>query len=183
MRGDVILKNITKEQVLSSQTNAENQIHSLIANTDMEDNDDRKRTKNYCDWISKKTDYMINEKAFNEKDPIYSKIKRGSVIWVEFGFNIGVEFGGKHPAIVLRRAGSSIFVIPLSSQMPREIKPNHVRIDKVYGFKNLIRWANVLKMQNVSIQRVDISESASIGNVKGDVLNKINEAIKNTHIY
>ena len=67
MRGDVILKNITKEQVLSSQTNAESQIHSLIENTDMEDNDDRKRTKNYCDWINQKTTYMIGEKSFDEE--------------------------------------------------------------------------------------------------------------------
>ena len=177
------MKNITKEQVLSSQTNAESQIHSLIANTDMEDNDDRKRTKNYCDWISQKTNYMLTEKSFNENDSAYQNIKRGSVVWVEFGFNVGAEFGGKHPAIVLRRTGSSIFVIPLSSQRPSEIKPYHVRIDKVYGFKNLIRWANVLKMQNVSLQRVDISASASIGNVKGEVLNQINMAIKNTHIY
>lgn len=43
------------------------------------------------------------------------------------------------------------------------------------------RWTNVLKLQNVSIQRIDMS--ASIGNVKGDVLNKINEALKESHIF
>ncbi|MEF9946672.1 MAG: hypothetical protein RR737_08825 [Lachnospiraceae bacterium] len=25
---------------------------------------------------------------------------RGNVVWVEFGFNVGCEFGGKHPAII-----------------------------------------------------------------------------------
>lgn len=175
------MKNITKEQVLSSQTNAESQIHSLIANTDMEDNDDRKRTKNYCDWINQKTTYMIGEKSFDENDDVHKKIKRGSVVWVEFGFNVGTEFGGRHPAIVLRRTGASIFVVPLSSQMPSNPKSYHVRVDTVYGFKNLIRWANVLKMRDVSLQRVDVS--ASIGNVKGEVLDRINMAIKTSHIY
>lgn len=27
-------------------------------------------------------------------------LKRGNVVWVDFGFNIGNEFGGMHPAII-----------------------------------------------------------------------------------
>ncbi|MBQ7902084.1 MAG: hypothetical protein IJ365_09015 [Clostridia bacterium] len=59
--------------------------------------------------------------------------------------------------------------------------PYHIKIEKVYGFKNLIRWTNVLRVQNVSLQRVDTS--ASIGNIKGEVLDRINDAIKATHIF
>lgn len=175
------VKKVEKEEVYVSLKQATCQIQKFIEKTNMDDNDDRKRTKNYYDWINKKTQIISEEKHFNPNDEKYNNIKRGSVIWVEFGFNVGAEFGGKHPAIVLRRTGSSIFVLPLSSQRPNKIKPYHVKVEKVYGFKNLIRWTNVLKLKNISLQRVDID--ASIGNVKGDVLNEINEAIKQTHIF
>ena len=73
------------------------------------------------------------------------------------------------------------FVVPLSSQEPNEKKDYHVKVEKVYGFRNMVRWTNVLKLQNVSIQRVDTK--ASMGNVKGDVLNDINDALKKCHIF
>lgn len=173
------MKTITEAQVVSSKEEAMNSIEDLIKATSMEDEEQRKRTYNYLDWMHKKTKMVIDEKNYvclkNED------IKRGSVVWVEFGFNISCEFGGRHPAVVLRRTGNSIFVLPLSSQEPSHIKPYHVKIPKVYGFKNMVRWCNVLKIQNVSIQRVDTS--ASIGNVKGQVLNDINAAIQLTHIF
>ena len=43
------------------------------------------------------------------------------------------------------------------------------------------RWTNVLRLQNVSIQRIDMT--ASIGNVKGTVLDAINDALKISHIF
>ena len=46
---------------------------------------------------------------------------------------------------------------------------------------DITRWTNVLKLQNVSIQRID--ENSSIGNVKGDVLDAINDALKKCHIF
>lgn len=175
------MKQVEKHEVTSAQSQAVTEIRLLIDTTDMESSDDRKRTKNYCDWVSKKTQIIRAEKGFNYTADIYSKIKRGSVIWIEFGFNIGDEFGGKHPAIVLRKTGSSVFVIPLSSKEPTQVKPHHVKIEKVYGFKNIIRWANVLRLINVSLQRVDTS--ASIGNIKGADLDRINDAIKKTHVF
>ena len=30
-------------------------------------------------------------------------LKRGNVVWIDFGFNIGNEFGGMHPAIILKK--------------------------------------------------------------------------------
>lgn len=152
---------------------------SLCEGTDYKNSNDVKRSYNFAQWIEKKTDIIINESTYVCPDE--EKLKRGVVVWIEFGFNIGNEFGGKHPAIILRKTGKSVFVVPLSSQKPDEPKKYHVKIDKVYGFKNMERWTNVLKLQNVSIQRIDMS--ASIGNVKGDILNKINEALKESHIF
>ncbi len=173
------MKNITKEELKKSKESANTQIDNLYSSTNLEDSEGRKRTNNYFQWISTKTQYVIDEPTYvcDKED----KLGRGSVVWIEFGFNIGNEFGGRHPAIILRKTGSSIFVVPLSSQEPHIKKDYHVKIEKVYGFKNMVRWTNVLKLQNVSIQRVDTA--ASIGNVKGHVLNDINDALKKCHIF
>ena len=130
-------------------------------------------------WLNDFAEYHDEERTFDiSKSGIYS---RGDVIKVNLGFNIGNEFGGRHPAIILRKTADSIFVVPLSSQKPDSPQKYHVKIEKVYGFKNMERWTNVLRLQNVSIQRIDMT--ASIGNVKGTVLDAINDALKISHIF
>lgn len=173
------MKTISQEELENSKNNSKKQIDKMYSVTNMESNDERKRTNNYLQWISTKTQYVMDEAAFvcDKED----KLVRGAVVWVEFGFNVGDEFGGRHPAIILRKTPTSIFVVPLSSQEPNIKKDYHVKIEKVYGFRNMVRWTNVLTLQNVSIQRVDTN--ASIGNVKGSVLNDINNALKKCHIF
>lgn len=68
-------------------------------------------------WIESFSSYLLNEEKFD-----YSKIpkyKRGDVISVNFGFNVGSEHGGRHYAIVLdndnKQSSRVITVIPLSS--------------------------------------------------------------------
>lgn len=173
------MKIISQEELEKSKENVNLQIDKLYSSTNMESDDERKRTNNYLQWLSTKTQYVMDEPSFvcDKED----KLVRGAVVWIEFGFNVGNEFGGRHPAIILRKTPSSIFVVPLSSQEPGVMKDYHVKIEKVYGFKNMVRWTNVLTLQNISIQRVDTN--ASIGNVKGKVLNDINTALKKCHIF
>ena len=177
--GEIGMKIISKEELAKSKEALDVQISKLYSSTDKENDDERKRTNNYLQWISKKTQYVMDEPSFvcDEEE----KLVRGAVVWIEFGFNIGDEFGGRHPAIILRKTPSSVFVVPLSSQEPNKKKSYHVRVDRVYGFTQMVRWTNVLKLQSVSIQRVDTS--ASIGNVKGKVLDDINAALKKSHIF
>ncbi len=170
---------VNNKQILETQKNkVVVELDNLISTTNLNNVEEVKRSNNYLKWLEKKSQIINSEKNF--KLPENFNIKRGDVVWVEFGFNIGREFGGKHPALVLRRTGDSIFVLPLSSQKPSEVKDFHVKIDKVYGFKNIIRWANVLKIVNVDIQRVDFT--CSIGNVKGNILNKVNNALDRNKI-
>lgn len=173
------MKIISQEELANSKAELDFNIDNLYSSTNKENDDERKRTNNYLQWISKKTQYVIDEPLFVcDKE---EKLVRGAVVWIEFGFNIGDEFGGRHPAIILRKTPSSIFVVPLSSQEPNIKRSYHVKVDRVYGFTKMIRWTNVLKLQSVSIQRVDTS--ASIGNVKGKVLDDINSALKKNHIF
>ena len=102
-------------------------------------------------------------------------LKRGNVIWVNFGFNIGSEFGGKHPALILKNTQSAIFVLPLSSQQPSNPDVN-VEIERVHGLPQRTRWGNVLRIVPISILRVDFS--SPVGDVKGSILNDISSKIK-----
>lgn len=78
---------------------------------------------------------------------------RKAVVWVDFGYNIGTEFGGRHPAIILKNLKDSLIVIPLSSQEPKTMDYN-VKVDKVYGYPLMPRWANVTRITQISLSRV-----------------------------
>jgi len=97
-------------------------------------------------------------------------LTRKSVVWVEFGVNIGAEFGGRHPAIILKNLDDSLIVVPLSSQCPDSDKFT-VKIDSIYGFPPLQRWANVTRIREVDISRVDFT--CRIGNVNSKVMSDI----------
>ena len=71
-------------------------------NTKRNDEEDTKRTVNYLNWTKNKTDIILNEKSFVIPEEKKSELKRGKVVWVDFGFNIDEEFGGRHPAVILK---------------------------------------------------------------------------------
>lgn len=107
--------------------------------------------------------------------PTDKQLKRSDVCWVDFGVNVGWEFGGDHPAIILRSTSNLAYAAPLSSKLKAE-GGIHVRVDRVNGrFEDRTRLVNVLQIRPISLQRVDFSRP--IGHVTGDVLNAINSAL------
>lgn len=70
------------------------------------------------DWSLSQSNYFCNE-CFNPKDR-YWKFERGSIVFVDFGINIGSEMSNRHFAIVLNKYDSpknrTLTVIPLSSK-------------------------------------------------------------------
>ena len=115
-------------------------------------------SKYYC--YDKETDkYIISVKKDsvpNEDIEIIARslvLIRKVVVWVDFGYNIGTEFGGRHTAIILKNLKDSLIVIPLSSQEPKTMDYS-VKVDKVYGYPLMPRWANVTRITQVSLSRV-----------------------------
>lgn len=140
-------------------------------------------SKYYC--YDKETDkYIISVKKDsvpNEDIEIITRslvLIRKAVVWVDFGYNIGTEFGGRHPAIILKNLKDSLIVIPLSSQEPKTMDYS-VKIDKVYGYPLMPRWANVTRITQVSLSRVHFEK---IGDVKPYVLKQISEKMKSCGI-
>ena len=154
-------------------------------------------------YALKKKNYIFNNANISKEDTMLLTkkvlLKRGNVVWIDFGFNIGNEFGGMHPAIILKNFDIEIFVLPISSKKPKEYKKLEqdyhnkkitleecekkkgqiteiVQIDNIYRFKDMIRWANITRMKKVSILRLNFS--GTIGKVDGKYLSTINEKIR-----
>ena len=153
-------------------------------------------------YIWKNNNYVFNNTNISKKDTMLLVknllLKRGNVVWVDFGFNIGNEFGGMHPAIILKNFNNELFVLPVSSKKPREYIQKEqeykngkitvegcekkkskitevVQIDSIYRFKDMIRWANITRMKKVSILRLNFN--GTIGKMDGRYLSIINEKI------
>ena len=167
-------------------------LKDLIDNTDIGNENDVKRTKNYLSALLSHIDAINRERIFELTDKQDQILKRGNVVWVDFGFNIGTEFGGRHPAIILKRIKQidQIVVIPLDSssdipdtELKRENSDFWVKIlgEEIWGMTNQIRWANVYNITQVSNIRVDFFDNE--GNLKYfsvnyEVLDRIDEKVK-----
>lgn len=92
-------------------------LQSLDAYLDNEMESNQKKAANIVYWLRDYKNYLKNEKDFTSKFlPIY---EYGTIIQVNFGFNVQHEYGGLHYAIVLDRNDKkhkdTLTVIPLSS--------------------------------------------------------------------
>lgn len=124
--------------------------------------------------------------------------RRGNVVWIDFGFNIGNEFGGMHPAIILKNFENDLFVLPVSSKKPieyvkieKDLYENKisedeckkmkdgineiVQLNNIIGFKEITRWANITRMKKVSLLRFNFS--GTIGRVDGKCMVVITQKI------
>lgn len=131
-----------------------------------------------------KTDIISNELDFSLTQEQEDLIKRGNVIWVNFGFNIGSEFGGHHPAVIIRKMGNGVYVIPLDSgKIPntKKGKTYYVEIPYVYGLPNMPRHCNVYKMTCIDPRRFDFN--GTYGKIHGKIMDKISTALKSNIIY
>lgn len=90
-------------------------LDSLIQSTDT---NDPKRADLISYWLKDFQQYLFQEKNFDAAK--LKSYKRGDVIKVNLGFNVGSEQGGLHYAIVLdkdnKHNAKTVTVIPLTSQ-------------------------------------------------------------------
>ena len=128
----------------------------------------------------------------------YVLFKRGNVVWMDFGFNIGNEFGGMHPAVILKNFDKDLFVVPISSKKPTEYAriekdledgkinieeckkqkdkiTEIIELEKINGFRKMLRWARITRMKKTSILRVNFS--GTIGTLEGKDMDIISNKI------
>lgn len=123
-----------------------NKIHSLINEyndllIDLVDNPiTYKKSALLYYWLRDYKNYIKNENTFNPK--YYPEFYRGSIVNINFGFNLGSELGGLHYAIVLQnsnRKNPNITVIPLTSLKPdkdiKQLRPTELYLGQELYFK------------------------------------------------
>ena len=159
-------------------------IRKFTNNTNRNNDSSLKRTKNYLEWNILKTKIIDEEFNFSLTDEQNNLIKRGNVIWVNFGFNIGCEFGGHHPAVIIKKMGNGVYVIPLDSGKVPESKKDKsyfVSIPYVYGLPKLPRHCSIYKMTCIDPRRFDFN--GTYGKMHGKTMDKISNALKTNVIY
>ena len=142
----------------------------------------RNTPKDYLEWIDKKTKIIINSPEFIKESKKY--IVRGDVVWVEFWFNIGEEFSGRHPAVVLKNGGKTLLVLPITSKQPTEKQldsKTYIELGKIYNFKAMKRWVDIFNISPISIERIDFTKKK--GNIKGTDLDNISRAFLESDLF
>lgn len=118
LRGKMEKQQITDNEIVRHKKNAIKCLNNLFETFINSSNPKHKKKANLIAyWIEAYSKYLIKEERFDYSS--IPKFKRGDVILINFGFNIGSEHGGLHYAIVLdndnKQSSPVITVIPLSS--------------------------------------------------------------------
>ncbi|MCL0312844.1 type II toxin-antitoxin system PemK/MazF family toxin [Apilactobacillus sp. TMW 2.2459] len=83
----------------------------------MSNNPTNKKYRHLPDWVLGKSKYLLNDKkSYSSHRKVF---KRGSLVFVDFGVNVGTELSGSHFAIILNkddhRKNDKLTVLPLTS--------------------------------------------------------------------
>ena len=110
----------------SNRTNKEIAVYTATIIQELEDylhllqrmdDEGNKRSDKIAQWIENWVKYLKIEQGFNSRS--IQALKRGSIVYADFGFNVGREYGGLHYAIVLNKTDSRsnhlLHVLPLTS--------------------------------------------------------------------
>lgn len=112
-------------------------------------------------WLNNWAKLLKREENFNSKFlPYY---KRGDIVYADFGFNVGAEFGGIHYAVIMENNNSkgngNVIVVPLTSldenKSVNDIPHVDVYIgDKVIGWTNSATVAKPNQIRAISKMRI-----------------------------
>ncbi len=123
-------KQKTKEEIIQHKKSAIRAINNLLENyISSESEEYLKKADLISYWTESFAKYISMEESFSPER--LKSYKRGDVIKLNFGFNVGSEYGGLHYAIVINnhnaRNSPVLTVVPLTSQKGGdEIHPDDV---------------------------------------------------------
>lgn len=95
------------------------------------------------DWLNKWSKYIIKENKF--KPAYLPYYKRGDIVYVDFGFNVGAEYGGIHYAVIMEinnnKNNGNVLVVPLTS-LDKNKNIDDIPKTDVYIGNNVIEWTS-----------------------------------------
>jgi len=121
-----------ENELTQHKNNAINKLSSYIDKLIQSDDEkENGKADKLSYWIEDYTKFLEFESKFSPKS--YQKYKRGQIINVHLGYNIGSEEGGLHYAIVNEKNNSVnspvLNIVPLTSLKPHK-NPNDIRADR-----------------------------------------------------
>lgn len=150
-----ITSDIAQSNIASSLKIFEHTLKSFLTS----DNEkDIKKVHLIADWLKVFSNYIANENKFDYNKTL--RFHRGSVINVNFGFNVGSEHGGMHFAVVLdnnnSRSSPVITVLPMSSSDGKKVNKRDVYIGN--ELHDHLQSQNTKELNEVS-KIIEINES------------------------
>lgn len=150
-------KKYTKEEAIALKKSGIRKINSLLEYMIGQPLSEEKSRLDYTKkaaligkWLEQYSNFIAFENRFDPTKNI--SYKRGDIVFLNFGFGIGCEFGGNHYAVVLDKDNhhnaSSVTVIPLSSyKEEKKVYERDVYIgNELYEKMNLKLKTNLLNM-------------------------------------
>ena len=136
-----------KEEVIKNKNEAIKILNNYLDTCISADNKHLKKANLVSYWIKDFVRYIEAEESFNcEK---LKRYKRGDIIKVNLGFNVGNEEGGLHYCVVLdiinSKKYSTLTVIPLTSQKNNKPIPNSAILIGTEIYDNLSKKNQTLK--------------------------------------
>lgn len=139
----------------------------------------------FSKWLLKKSDYAKRHMLHERFPSLPQNMKRGDIVWIEFGMNIGDELSDQykdgHYAMIWAQQGFVFTVFPLASSDDKVFNDCAVNIGKVNHLPgNGDSYLKVDMIRSVSIRRI-----RKLNNVRGgkvsieddEILKRINNKI------
>ena len=109
--------NRTNEEIAVYTATIIQELEDYLHHLQRMDDEGNKRSDKIAQWIENWVKYLKIEQVFNPRS--IRALKRGSIVYADFGFNVDREYGGLHYAIVLNktdaRSNHLLHVLPLTS--------------------------------------------------------------------
>ena len=171
-------KEFTKEEIIQNKKDAIKKLNHMLEGYINDPSGERLKKANLISFWIKEYVRMIHfeDKFVPTKNIAY---KRGNIVKINFGFNIGAEYGGLHYGIVLdnKNAHNSpvVTVIPLTSiKDTKELHSNNVELGNEIYRSLKLKYDTISK----SLQE-EQQEIADAKKVHTALLDLIEEALKN----
>lgn len=151
-------KELTKETVAAHKKAAIGKLDNLLRKYIYSGDEKQLKKANLISyWLENFSNYVSFEEQFDPTRII--NYSRGNVIRLNFGFNIGKEFGGLHYAVVLdndsKHRSEVITVVPLSSTDGKQVHPNSVDLGSELYEKASVRQKNLRESIQRDMEQVD----------------------------
>lgn len=162
-------KEMETAELMEHCKKAINEIENTLLGMSVADKKMRKRAMLIGYWLKTYIKFIRNEDTFSP-EKVY-RLKRGSVVQVEFGYRIGSELGGKHYAVVVdaknEMKANTVTVVPLGSIKEKTKDDENRAILKSGVYELVSRKLNVLiedakeTISEVEKMREDIARTSN----------------------